>query len=133
MSLSNASVLSGATMSPSGGTALAFESQGSTLATNKLIVTADTDLRTRREISATIKEPRVQASAPNGYTQARSILVFKAPLSLDNGNITVNTLRIELAFDVETTDAEKDELLVLGSQFLNDSDFTGFFKNLVVE
>lgn len=133
MSLSNAVVKSGATIAPSGGTDLTFESQGSSLGQNRIIVSADTDLRTRREIMAVVKEPRVQSSAPNGYTQARSSITFKSPLLLDNGLVTVNTLKLELSTDVETSSAEKDEMLILGAQFLTDSDFTGFFKNLIIE
>jgi hypothetical protein len=128
MSLSNASINSGATGSFSGGSALAFESRGIEAGRNVLYATADTDLRTRREIDCSVSYPKVQATAPNGYTQARSTLVIKVPIELDNGNTTVNTFRIVLSTDVETSDTQIDEMLVLGAQTLLDADFAAFWK-----
>lgn len=130
MPLSTASILSGATMAPSGGSALDFASAGQSKGVNTLYATDDTDLRTRRSIVATTKDPKVSSSAPNGYTQARSTVVYKAPLVLDNGNVTVNTVRIEVSSDVETSTAEKTELLVIASQICNDADFVEFFQQL---
>jgi len=130
MSLSNASVLSGATMAPSGGSAITFSSSGISNGANMIYCTSDTDLRTRRTMVASVKDPKPSTGAPNNSTQARATIVFKSPLELDNGNVTVNTVRVEVAYDPETTSAELDELLVIGSQILNDSDFTAVFKNL---
>jgi len=130
MSLSNASVLSGATITPSGGTALAFEGTGIRGNSHTLVASADTNLLTRRSIVCTVKEPRVSPGAPNGYTQARATAVFKSPLVLDNGNTTVNTVRIEVSYDSESTAAEVDELLVVASQILSDSDFASLFGSL---
>lgn len=81
-------------------------------------------------IVATVKEPKPSSGAPNGSTQARAAMTFKSPLVLDNGNVTVNTVRVEVAYDPETTSAEIDELLVIGAQLFADSDFTALFKNL---
>jgi len=133
MSLRDATLLSGATMAPTGGSTLTFGAKGSELNKVNLYVPADTDLRLRREIACTTKDPKVSTSAPNGYTQARASAQLKSPLLLDNGAITVNTVTIQVSFDVETTDAEKDELLVLGSQMLNDADFLALFKDLSTE
>lgn len=130
MSLNNASVLSGATyVAPTGGSALAFESLGVRNNTNEIFATADTDLRTRRSIVCTVKDPKVSASAPNGYTQARRTATFKSPLSLDNGNVTVNTAKVEFAFDVETTEAELDEMKLILCQAIMDSDFDNFYAD----
>lgn len=123
MSLSNASVLSGATVAASGGSALPFASLGIRNESNTLYATGDADLRTRRQIVCSIKEPKVSAGAPNGYTQARRTMVFKSPLLLDNGNITVNTVRVEFSYDVETSNAEVVELKSIGAQMICDSDF----------
>lgn len=130
MSLSNASLFTGATVAPTGGSALAFTSGGISAGVNPLYCTADDDLRTRREVICTTKAPKVSASAPNGYTQQRAAANIKFPLELDNGNITINTLRIELSCDVETTSTEKDEYMSVGAQLLCDADFTEFFQNL---
>lgn len=130
MSLSNASVLSGATITPSGGTALPFSSLGIQNSSNTIYATGDADLRTRRSIVCSVKDPKVSAGAPNGYTQARATAVFKSPLELDNGMITVNTVRVEFAYDVETSQAEIDELKVIAAQICTDADFAGLIADL---
>jgi len=128
MSLNNASVSSGATVAPTGGTALAFASRGIIGSSNTLYVDADTDSRTRRSLVCTVKDAKISASAPNGYTQQRTAFVFKSPLTLDNGNVTVNKVNIEFAFDVETTDAEIEELRVIAAQICCDADFEDAVK-----
>lgn len=130
MPLNGASVLSGTTVSASGGTALTFSSAGVENGKVTLYCDDDTDLRTRREIVCSIKPPKVSASAPNGYTQARVTMLFKSPLELDNGNVTVNTGKFELSFDPETTDAEISEILDVVSQCIFDSDFTNLYQDL---
>lgn len=130
MSLSNASVLSGATITPSGGTALPFSSLGIQNSSNTIYATGDADLRTRRSIVCSVKDPKVSAGAPNGYTQARATAVFKSPLELDNGMVTVNTVRVEFAYDVETSQAEIDELKVIAAQICTDADFADLIADL---
>jgi hypothetical protein len=123
MSLNNASVLSGGTVATTGGSALAFSGAGARNNSHTLNATGDTDLRTRRQVVCTVREPRVSANAPNGYTQARATFLFKSPLALDNGNVTVNTVRIEFSFDSETSSTELEELRVIAAQICADSDF----------
>jgi hypothetical protein len=133
MSLSNASISSGATVAPTGGSALAFAGAGARGNSHLIYATADTDLRTRRSIMTTVREPKPSSVAPNGYTQARTAFVLKSPLELDNGNLTVNTVRIEFSFDVETTQTEIEELRVLAAQICSDADFESAVKNQSLE
>lgn len=133
MPISNASILSGVTMTPSGGTAVPFGSLGIRNGTNTLYATGDADLRTRRTIVCSAKEAKVAPGAPNGYTQARATAVFKTPLVLDNGNITVNTVRIEVAYDIESSAAEVTELKLMAAQILTDSDFAALFSALSLD
>lgn len=133
MSLSNASISTGATVAPSGGSALAFAGSGARGDTHEIYATADTDLRTRRSIVTTVRKPRVLASAPNGYSQARCSFALKSPLTLDNGLVTVNTVRIEFSFDPETTQAEIEELRILAAQICSDADFAAAVKSLSLE
>lgn len=124
MSLSNVSVLNGATIAPSGGTALAFSGTGIKNGnSHTLICDADDDYQTRRTIVCTVKEPKYSATAPGGLTQARASQVWKFPKILDNGNLTVETVRIEVSHDPESTVAEVEAHLDLASQGLTDSDF----------
>lgn len=129
MSLNNASLLSGASVAATGGTALPFGSLGSPGSINTLYASDDSDIRTRREIVCQTRAARQNVDTPNGYTQSRSIVTVKTPLSLDNGEVTVNTVRIEIATDVETTDAEKLELRNIAAQAIIDSDFLEFWDN----
>lgn len=128
MSLINASVLSGATITPSGGTALTFTGTGIVGgSTHTLICDDDDDFRTRRSIVCTTKQPKVSVGAPNGLTQARSKALFKFPKILDNLNLTVETVSIEVAFDSESTAAEVQANMKIACQALIDSDFSDFF------
>lgn len=122
MSLSTLSLLETATVSASGGTAMPMTSIGGSENKNTLVVDADTDLRTQRSISFAVRRPKVQASAPNGYTQGRCNALLKFPVTLANGNLTVDTISIQLSTDVETTVAEKTEYIKLAAQALIDSE-----------
>lgn len=131
MTLRNMSLLSAATVAASGGSALPFlPSSGASDDKLVMYATADTDLRTRRTIEFTAKLQKVSASAPNGYTQPRCTVYLRFPQTLANGITTVDTLKIELARDVETTQAEVLEYLKVGSQCLTDADVLEFFYNL---
>lgn len=133
MSLNNASILESATISVTGGTALDFSSLGgNTLGQNKLVVPADVDFKTRRSINCVAKEPRINVDKPNGYTQARQSAVLSIPRVLDNGLLSVDTIKVEIATDVETTVAEKQEMLKLGAQICTDSDFADFLAQQIL-
>lgn len=129
MSLTNASiVIAPSSIAATGGSALAFSSSGQAGNTVTLYVAADTDLRTRRTIDVEVRKPRPNASAPNGLTQARQIATFKKPKVLANGKITTGTVSVTLAYDVEFTQTEIQELIDVGAQMLCDSDFTNLWK-----
>lgn len=74
-------------------------------------------------------EPQANASSPSGYTQARCSLVVKQPKTLANERTTVNTVRVQLAADVETTDAEKLEMVRIVAQLLGLADYSNFWTN----
>lgn len=130
MSLKTAVVKTGATLAPTGGSDLTFADLGTIGSQVALAVPADTDLRLRRTVIGSFKNPKPNAGSPNGYTQARAQLVFKKPKLLANGKLTVNTIQVSIAYDWETTDAEKTELLDVAAQMCFDADFTPFFKQL---
>jgi len=132
MSLVNAGVVTApSSISASGGTALTFASAGQPSSGRlSLIVPADTDLRVRRGMEITVKTPSPQSTAPNGYTQARASYLFKYPKLLANGKITVNTAKVEFAYDVETTQTEIQQLLDIAAQICCDGDFTPTTKTL---
>lgn len=122
MGLSTLTLLESATVSATGGTSMPMTSIGGSENKNTLIVDADSDLRTQRSVTFSVRRPKIQASAPNGYTQGRCNALFKFPRILDNGNISVDTVSIQVSTDVETTVAEKTEMLKLAAQGLFDSE-----------
>lgn len=126
MSLSNASIPIGATFSPTGGTATSFVSLGQSEGKNKLFIDDGSSLILRKTVLATSKTPVPNASAPNGYTQQRSTIVIHQPKLLANGEYTVNTMRLEVAYDPESTGSEVAELFELAGHIASDSDFAEF-------
>jgi hypothetical protein len=87
----------------------------------------DTEYLTAKSVEFSRTEPKVSASAPNGYTQARRSVFCKFPLELDNDARTVNTIKIELSVDIEATAAEITEYCRIASQLLGDGDYTSFW------
>lgn len=129
MSIKTASVLVDGTVATTGGTATTLIDKGSSTKNNWVgILNDSSEFLNQTTVTFSIREPRVDSGAPNGYTQARSEVVVHVPLALDNGSYTRNTLRLSVAVDHETTDAEIESILVLGAQLLADSDFSDFFK-----
>jgi len=111
MSISNASIPMGATITPSGGTARTLVSLGSNPGENRLYLDDGSSLILRMNLLATSKLPSPNASKPNGYTQQRSALNVQRPKLLANGNYTTNSARAEISYDPESTTAEVQELL----------------------
>lgn len=129
MTINSASIPVDATITPSAGTATTLKTKSNDGALHVVFLDDGADLLTQSVMEFSYKEPKAQSGAPNGYSQARNTVVIKKPLALDNGNRTVNTLRIEFAGDVEMTAAEKLSLRTLGVLALSDSDFTEFWDD----
>lgn len=131
MPISSLSLLSGATITPSGGSASAYTAMGNPVGGSvKLACSTDTEYRTRKTIDVSIKEPKASASAPGGMTQARINSYARVPLLLDNGSYTTCTVRAEIAFDPEYTTAEVLELRKLGAQLFVDTDMDDAYNLL---
>lgn len=128
MSIDSASILVGGTTSTTGGSATTFIVKGDTLNEKRVILDNSAAFADETKVQFSIKDPVVNSGAPNGYTQARSTAKILVPLALDNGLYTVNTVTISVSFDPETTSAEKDNLIDLAVQLLNDSDYSDFWK-----
>lgn len=128
MAINGGSVLLDGTVSATGGTATSLLSKGENGETHKVLLNDGAAFVSQKTVDFTVKEPRVSASSPSGYTQARSIVLLKVPKILADGSRTVNTLRIEFAGDINTTDAERLTMRSLGAQFLVDSDLTSFWN-----
>jgi hypothetical protein len=126
MSISAASVNVDGTVATTGGTATTFISKD--LTKGEYILDDSSEFLNQTEVVFTTKIPKVNASSPNGYTQARNQALLKKPLLLDNGDYTMNTGGVFLNVDHETTDAEIQSMLVLIAQLAHDPDFADFWK-----
>jgi len=127
MSLTTGTIPIGATWPSTGGSAVDLLSKGSTLDTNNLYLDDGSTILMQTAVSVSNKSPVVSANAPNGYTQQRSKVFFKVPLLLDNGEITVNTVSIEIACDPETDSSERDALRAMLSIVGNRPNFDALF------
>jgi hypothetical protein len=124
-----ASLLVGTTISATGGTATSLISKGDTLEQHNTALDDGSSLAEQTEINFTIKQPKVNASSPAGYTQARNVVVISSPKTLANLAVTKNSCRIEFSFDRETTDAEKATMRELAAQAIIDTDFVSFWNS----
>lgn len=128
MSLQNSAVLVDGTVATTGGTSTTFKTKGNTLLQHDLLLDDGSPLVGRTDLSCSIKAPKVSVAAPNGYTQARNTMILKVPLLLDNGSYTVNTIKVEMAVDIETTDAERDTMRITAAQLLHASAYDDFWN-----
>jgi len=117
------------TVAASGGTDVTLVSLGIQGNKNPLIFSTDTNLATRRLAEFSVKQPAVSTSAPGGYTQARNTILVKFPKTLSNGSITVNTAKMELAYDPQTTQAEVETYCETIAQMSGTAAFMSFQKD----
>lgn len=127
MGLKSMSLLASATISTSGGTALAFADDGQTIANGvHLIVPADTDYQTRRQATAKYRPPTLDQKTGQYGKDKKSISLSK-PQVLTDGRVIFNTIRLEREVHPSLSAAEAAELLKLGAQLLTDADVDAFW------
>jgi hypothetical protein len=130
MSIASSSVNIDSSPSFTGGTATTLKTKDNSDGRTHIVFLDDgADLLSQKTAEFSYLPPKVQASAPNGYTQARNKVRIKAPFVLDNGERTTNTITIEVACDYEVTAAERLTLLNWAAQILLDSDYTEFWDD----
>jgi len=129
--LANANVNVDATsIAPTGGTSTALASIGDSLNKHALfLATSGVEFKDRVTFDFTTKAPSITSGSPSGFTQARSGIVLKFPITLATGERIVNTARVEIATDVETTTAEKVNIRYYLSQLLSDIETDDFCNN----
>lgn len=132
MSLANASVLTGATVSATGGSAVNYTPDGRSIPNGlHLIDASNTDFVTRAQLTAKTKDP-VLSPIPGGngalgYGKDKRSVVLVEPFKAANGTIHFNLIRIEREVHPETTAAAALDLNKKGAQIATDSDFTSFW------
>lgn len=129
MGLKNMSLLAAATITPSGGSALVFADDGVTIQNGlHLIVPADADYQTRRQVTAKYRPPTLD-SKTGVYGKDKKSISYAKPLVLSSGQVVFNTIRLEREVHPSLTAAEAEELCKLGAQLLVDADVTAFWAS----
>lgn len=127
MGLKTMSLLAGTTVSSSGGTALVFADDGQTIQNGvHLIVPADADYQTRRQVTAKYRPPSLNATT-GVYSKDKKSISLALPLVLTDGRVVFNTIRIEREVHPSLSAANSEELCKLGAQLLVDADVTSFW------
>lgn len=126
MGLKTLSLLSGASVSASGGTAMAFTDDGVTIQNGvHLIVPATADYRVRESATAKYKPAALQGDG--SYTRDKKSISFNVPLLLASGKITNNVIRVEREVHPELSAASAANLNKIAAQLLIDSDTDNFW------
>jgi hypothetical protein len=127
MGLKNMSLLATASVSASGGTALAFADDGVSIQNGvHLIVPADADYQTRRQVTVKYRQPTLDAKT-GAYSKDKKSICLALPQVLADGKVVFNTIRIEREVHPSLEAASALELCNLGAQLLTDSDVTAFW------
>jgi len=128
MSINNTTIAEDGAIAVTGGTNKTLISRGGDSNSNHFYVNEDAVANLRRTLDITVKDAKVQVSAPGGYTQERQVIVTKVPIILANGNRTVNTYRTEISVDPETSVAQRKTDREMHSQTLFDTDFVSVYE-----
>lgn len=127
MGLKTMSLLAGATVSASGGTALAFSDDGVSISNGvHLVVPLDTDYQTRRQATAKVKQPTLDPKT-GVYGKDRKTLSLTVPMVLPDGKVVFNVVRVEREVHPSFSAANALELNKLGAQLLVDADCADFW------
>lgn len=127
MGLKSMSLLASASVSASGGTALVFADDGVTIQNGlHLIVPADTDYQTRRQVTAKYRQPTLDPKTAT-YSKDKKSISLSLPMVLTDGRVVFNTIRLEREVHPSLSAANALELNNLGAQLLVDADVTAFW------
>ena len=127
MALKNMSLLTGATITPSGGSALVFADNGQTIPNGlQLVVPADADYQTRRIVTIKYRAPALNAKT-NSYGKDKKSVTLVKPVIMADGSVVFNTWRIERELHPSTSAADATDGNKVASQFLTDADCDAFW------
>lgn len=128
MPISGATLLSGATLSATGGTAKTFSTVGETIANGKKVTDLSVaDARVRPTVTC-INRPS-SLSALGVYSKAKRTIKLVIPRVNTAGVVQFPLLEIRLEDYPEMSAAEVTALVNYGAQLLFDADFANFIAN----
>ena len=126
MGLQNASILAGATITVTGGTAQNFVPDGVEVKNGvHLVDSTVTDFRTRPSLTAKTNQP---TTLPDGsFSKDKRVITYAEPFIDSKGVVQYDYIQIVRRVHPESTAAKASGLLVKGAQLCNDADFTNFW------
>jgi len=126
MGLKNMSLLTGATISATGGTAQVFADNGVTIQNGvQLVVPATADYRVRQNATAKYRAPVLNTDGT--YTRDKKSISYTVPQILASGKVVFNVIRVEREVHPEFSAASALELNKIGAQLLFDTDLDNFW------
>lgn len=126
MGLKNMSLLTGATVSATGGTAVVFADDGVTIPNGvHLVVPADTSYATRRSAVAKFRPPILNTLGE--YSKDKKYISYTKPMTLASGKVVNNVIRVEREVHPELSAADAADLNKIAAQLLVDSDGDNFW------
>ncbi len=130
MGIRTASIALGATFAPTGGTATSVVLINQDASNAKAFVAAPgvTPL-TRTELTFASSTSKPNSSSPGGFTQGRASVKVTTPKVLANAARTLNSARVEISIDPETSAADLIALKSILINVINDSDFDQLWLN----
>jgi hypothetical protein len=128
MPLQGMQLLTGATLSATGGTAITYTTDNKTVANGlHLIDASESNFIVRPNILVKTKDP---VKMPDGsYTKDRKSIVIFEPFIDSTGKTHLNLIRVEREVHPETDAADALDLLKKGGQVCFDTDTTAFFAS----
>lgn len=127
MGLKNMSLATGATISATGGTAVAFSDDGVSIQNGlHLVVPNDSDYQTRRQATVKYRPPTLDAKT-GVYGKDKKSISLALPVVLPSGQVVFNTIRVEREVHPSLSAANATDLNKLGAQLLTDADTDAFW------
>jgi hypothetical protein len=111
-----------------GGTATSVLEMSNSNLSKRIALDDSTEFLAQTNLTFSKQDPKVVASAPNGYSQGRSKVTMIVPLLLDNGKLTESGWVLEHRSDVELTDAERLTQRINFAQLIVNSALDDFYN-----
>lgn len=126
MSIQGSTILSGATISATGGTSSTLTLTGAEVKHGLQVADLSVaDFRIRPFINFKQRQPVLHGKV---YNKSRNEAMICIPKVLADGSIAFPLARVSLEAHPEQSDAEVSKILAWAAQLAFDSDFTNFFK-----
>lgn len=125
MGLQNATILTGATVSVSGGTVQTFTPDGVFIQNGvHLADAAEASYAIRQSLTLKTRNPQLSGSV---YGKGKRWATLTVPKVLADGTISFNVVRIEVEVHPEMSSADQTDMLKKAAQLFVDADFTSFW------